>query len=128
MNTAAEGKVYPAVRLVIEPSRVEAFARTVGQDEPGVPPTFATVAEFASFPNVIADPELDLDFSRVLHTEQSYEWLRPIQIGETLTIVTRIESIRVRGESGFVTILTELRGADGEPAAVARSTMLERAG
>ena len=127
MNPAAEGKVYAAVRMVVDRESVEAFARAVGQDEPGVPPTFATVAEFACFPAVIADEELNLDFSRVLHTEQSYEWLRPIQIGDTLTIVSRIGSVRIKGPGGFVTILTEI-SVDGEPAVIARSTMLERAG
>jgi len=127
VNASAQGKVYPDVRVTVSPERVEAFSRAVGQIEPGVPPTFVTVAEFAAMPAIVSDQDLDLDFTKVLHTEQSYGWKRPLEVGETITVRSTIESIRIKGGNGFVTILTELRGEDGEVAVVARSTMLERA-
>jgi hypothetical protein len=38
----------------------------------------------------------------------------------------RIASIRQKGGNGFLVIETQMRGTDGEAAAVARSTMIER--
>lgn len=126
MNPSVQGKTYPDVRFVVDPARVAAFREVVGQPS-GVPPTFVTAAEFSVFPDVIGDPELALDFSRVVHGSQEYAYTRSLVEGETLTVRGRIESIRVRGGTGFLTIVTELLGADGEIACVARSLMVERA-
>ena len=75
----------------------------------------------------IGDPALALDFARVIHGGQEYEYLRPLVEGETLSVRARIESIRVRGGSGFLTVAMDLVGADGRIAARARSTLIERA-
>jgi len=126
MNSQVEGKVYPPVRVRLAAERVRAFAEAVGAQEGEVPPTFATAAEFASFPAVVTDPELGLDFTRVVHGEQEYEWRRGLVEGETLDATSRVASIREKGGHGFLTIETELRGADGEIAVIARATMIER--
>jgi hypothetical protein len=126
MNPAAEGKEYPQANFAIDPARVEAFKDVIGQQAPGVPTTFLTAAEFTVIPTIAADPELALDFSRVLHTEQRYDVHRPLRLGETLTIHPRIESIRTRGGTGLLTLVTELRDAADQPVATARSTLMER--
>jgi acyl dehydratase len=126
MNAAAAGKVYPDVPFTVEPERVRAF-RAVFDEPSGVPATFATSAEFRVIPDVVADPELGLDFSRVLHGNQEYEFRRPLEEGETLTIRTRIDSIREMGANGFLVLVTELVDPGGEVACIARSTLIERA-
>ena len=93
MNAAAAGKVYPEVAFTVDPGRVAAFRQVFDQRE-GVPTTFVTAAEFTVIPDIVADPELGLDFSRILHGSQEYEFRRPLREGETLTIRSRIESIR----------------------------------
>jgi hypothetical protein len=126
MNPAAEGTTYPAVPFVVDPSRVAAFRSLFGINE-GVPPTFVTTAEFAAFPQIVADRHLDLDFSRVVHGSQSYGFGRALHEGEELTVRARIESIRIRGGNGFVTIAMDLEDADGAVVCTARSQMIERA-
>lgn len=127
MNAGLEGKVYPALPFEVEPERARRFAAVVGGDPDRVPPTYPTVAEVAAgFARVVVDPDLGLDFSRVVHAEQSYEWHRPLVAGERLEAVSTIESIRERAGSGFLTIRTELRDATGGTAVVARATLLER--
>jgi acyl dehydratase len=94
-----------------------------------VPPTFATAPEHAAgLTNVIADAELGLDLSKVLHGEQEYEWIRPMRFGESLTAETVIESIRGRGAMRFVTLRTLLRDEAGETVVVGRSTLIVREG
>jgi hypothetical protein len=125
VNPAAEGTVYPPVTFVVDPQRVRAFRAVFGLDE-GVPPTFLTAAEFTVFPPILGDPRLDLDFSRVLHSSQEYEYVRPLHEGETITVHARIEAIRVKGSNGFMTVLMEMVDPDGAPIASARSTLIER--
>lgn len=128
MNLQAEGRVYPAVDVVVDAARARAFGLAVLAPEGlGVPPTFATAAEFAAFPAVIADPDLGLEYSRVVHGEQEYEWRRPFVAGESLAATSRIAAIREKRGAGFLTIETEIRDADGELVVLARATLIERA-
>jgi len=125
MDPAAQGTVYPDVVFTIDPARVAAF-RAVFDQTDGVPPTFVTAAEFAVFPRVIGDPALALDFTRVVHGSQEYAYERPLREGETVTVRARIESIKIKGATGFLTVVMELRDADGELVCTARSQMIER--
>jgi acyl dehydratase len=127
MNARAEGKHYPEVTFRVDPARVAAFRHVFGL-APGVPPTFSTAAEFAVFPDIVGDPELRLDYRRVVHGAQEYTHHRPLVEGERLTIRSRLESIRAKAGNGFLTIVTDLVGADGDVACTARSTMIERGG
>lgn len=125
MDPAAEGTVYPPVTFVVDPQRVAAFRSVVGQTE-GMPPTFLTAAEFTAFPSILEDPRLGLDFSRVLHGSQEYDHVRPLREGETITVNPRIETIRVKGGNGFMTVVMEMIDAEGATVAIARSTLIER--
>jgi hypothetical protein len=127
VNPAAEGTTYEPVRFEITEERVRAFHELFGGPE-GVPLTILTAAEFSVFPLIIGDPELALDFRRVVHGSQVYEYRRPLQVGEILSVEARIASIRQKGDNGFLTVEMAMRGADGAVAAIARSTMIERTG
>ena len=127
MNAAAAGKVYPEAPFTVDPGRVAAFRGVFSQVE-GVPVTFATAAEFTVIPGIVADPEVAIDFSRVLHGAQEYEFRRPLREGETLAIRSRIESIRSLGaNNSFLVLVTELVEPGGEIVCTARSTLIERA-
>jgi len=126
MNAAVAGKTYPETPFTVDPGRVAAF-RGVFSQVGGVPVTFVTAAEFTVIPVVVADPELGIDFSRVLHGNQEYEFRRPLVEGETLTIRSRIESIRSLGGNSFLVLTTELLEPGDEIVCTARSTLIERA-
>jgi acyl dehydratase len=126
VNPGADGTRYPDVEFVVDPERVAAFRAVFGQSG-GVPPTFLTAAEFTALPQVVGDPGLGLDVSRVLHGGQEYELMRPPREGETLTVRARIDSIRIRGATGFLVIAMDMIDQAGELVARSRSTMIERA-
>ena len=126
MNAAAAGKVYEGAPFVVEPRRVAAF-RTVFDEGAGVPATFPTAAEFMMIPDVVADPEVGIDFTRVLHGSQEYEYRRPLREGETLTVRSTIDSIRSLGRNVFLVLVTELADPGGAVVCTARSTLIERA-
>jgi acyl dehydratase len=127
MNIRAEGKVYPDARFVVSHRDVDRFRSILGAGSAaGVPPTFATTAEFSSFPAIVGDPELALDFARVVHAEQEYEFERPLCVGESLVVRSRIAHAREKGGQAFLTIETRLIDERGSLVATARATMLER--
>ncbi|HEY2804190.1 MAG TPA: MaoC family dehydratase N-terminal domain-containing protein [Actinomycetota bacterium] len=126
MNEALAGKVYPAVRFPVPPDRVAAFARAVGATGASVPPTFATAPEIEAMRALIEDPELALDFSRVVHADQSYAWHRPIAPDEVLTATPSIESIRSKAGSELLVVATEIVDEAGSPVVSARCTLVVR--
>jgi acyl dehydratase len=126
MDPSAEGKVYPDVAFVVDPVRVAAFRAIFGV-QTGMPPTFATSAEFTVLPQVLADPSVDVDFRRVVHGSQEYVFERPLHEGETLSVRARIASVKQKGSTGFMTVETQLFDADGALVCTARSQLVERA-
>ena len=110
-----EGKTYPAVTSVIEPERVAAFARAIGADPAdGVPPTFAAVYCLgATGPQLFGDPEAAIDFSRLLHADQEFEWERHPEPGETVTSKGRVVSDINRRGMRFLTFESTTAGEDG---------------
>ncbi len=128
LNPELVGKVYPRETFRLDPDRVGAFARVVGHPGEGVPPTLVTAPELAAgLANVAGDPELGLDYSRVLHAEQEYEWHRPLTMGETISAEATIEDVRAKGGLEFLDLRTVIRDATGATVALGRSTMIVRA-
>jgi MaoC dehydratase-like protein len=126
MNISLEGKSYPESRFVVDERHVERFRHAVGASGASVPLTFVTAVEFASLPPIVDDPELALDFSRVVHVDQEYEFSRPLRSGETVTVRSRIAQTRAKGGQAFLTIQTQLLDDGGAVVVTARATMLER--
>lgn len=125
VNPAAEGTTYPDVSFEVTPERVKAFADVFGGG-PGVSPTLLATAEFTVMPTIIADPRLDMDFTRVVHGSQEYEYFRPPEVGETLIFQARLDSVKVRGNNAFLTIVMDVLDGAGTLVAKCRSTMIER--
>lgn len=127
MNPAREGTWYAPVRFEVREEHVSRFARAVGDDGSFVPPTFVTAPEIsAGLAQTVADAELGLDFARVVHGEQEYEWSRPVRVGDVLEVASQVESIRTKGGHEFLTLRTEMRDADGDLVVVARSSLVVR--
>jgi hypothetical protein len=110
-----EGKTYPPVTSVIEPDRVAAFASAIGADPAdGVPPTYAAVYSLGvTAPQLFGDPEAAVDFARLLHADQEFEWDRHPEPGETVTSQGRVVSDIGRRGMRFLTFETHTTGEGG---------------
>ncbi len=109
---------------MVEPDRVAAFARAIGADPAdGVPPTFAAVyAVEATGPQLFGDPEAEVDFARLLHADQEFEWERQPEPGETVTSQGRVASDISRRGMRFLTFEITTMAEDGS--ALCRSRTL----
>ena len=122
------GRTYPAVQFEIDPGRVADFARAIGADPAdGVPPTFAAVYSlYATAPQLFADEDAAVDFARLLHAEQEFEWSRHPRADETVTSRGRVASDTNRRGMRFVSFETETTGADGTPVCTSRALFVIR--
>ena len=75
--------------------------------------------------------ELGLNFMTLVHGEQEFEYLRPVRIGETLTLTGRIADIyeKTSGSGGvldFVVLETEGADAAGRPVFYSRNVLISK--
>ncbi|SRR6266536_4707655 len=101
-------------------------ARKLGHPDVVAPPTFAIVVTSRAAQQVIMDPDLGVDYSRVVHGKQRFEHARPIRAGDALTVVVTVDSIRSAAGNDVVSTRAEVSNVDGEPVLTAFSTLVVR--
>lgn len=137
------GKTYPPMTYEVGREKVREFAAAVGDPNPAyrdvdaaralghadlvAPPTFAVVVTRGPQLAVIDDPALGLDFSRVVHGDQTFVSQRPIVAGDTLTVVAAIAAARTVAGNDIVTIRSDVSDDAGEPVATVTATLVSRA-
>ena len=125
---AVAGRTYPAVRYEIEPDAVEAFATAIGADPAdGVPPTFAAVYSLGvTVPQLLGDDEAAVNFAKLLHAEQEFEWHRHPEAGETVISRGRVASDTSRRGMRLVSFETDTTDERGAPLSRSRALFVIR--
>ena len=103
-----------------------AAARAAGHPDVIAPPTFAIVVTLGAADVVLADPDVELDYSRVVHGEQRFTHHRPIRAGDRLVTTTTIDAVRSVGGNDLLTTRVDVATEDGEPVCTATSMLVAR--
>ncbi len=101
-------------------------ARAAGYPDVVAPPTFPVVITMAASRQIIADPALGLDYSRVVHGDQRFAYTRPVVAGDALVCVNTVDEITSRGGHDFITTRTEVSTEAGEPVVTVWSKLVQR--
>ena len=131
LNADFIGKVYPpSAAYEVGREKIREFATAIGDSNPAyhdvvsaralghrdliAPPTFPFTITMRAMAVVMFDPELGLDYSRVVHGEQRFAYSRPVTAGDHLVVETTIENIRVAAGNDILTSRSEVSTEDGE--------------
>ena len=101
-------------------------ARAAGYADVIAPPTFATVISMKATSVIVDDPELGLDYSRVVHGSQSFVHHRPMVAGDRLVSVSHVDDVQTRMGNDFLTIRAEIATVDGEPVCTSTGLLVAR--
>ncbi len=106
-------------------------ARAAGHPDVIAPPTFLTTVGLSlddgrGDSGPIGDPELGLDYSRLVHGQQRFVHHRPVVPGDVLTMTTTIESIRAAGGNEFLSMRSDILDADGAVVSAAYNLVVSR--
>jgi acyl dehydratase len=101
-------------------------ARAAGYQDVIAPPTFAIVVSLEAAMAVIDDPDVTLDYSRVVHGEQRFTHHRPIRAGDRLVATTTIDAARSVAGNDLLTARVDLATEDGEPVCTSTSMLVGR--
>ena len=89
-------------------------ARASGYRDLVAPPMFAVVYSSPVLMNALFDPEIGLDFSRMVHGAQEFAWGPLVIAGDEITTECEHVSTAERGGMGFFTFETRSVNQDGE--------------
>lgn len=101
-------------------------AQKLGHPDVVAPPSFAIVVTMPASGAPVVDPDLGLDYSRVVHGEQRFSYARPIHAGDVLVATATVEDIRTAGRNELMTTRVDLATPDGEHVCTAYSSLVER--
>src|SRR5665213_1273327 len=102
-------------------------ARALGHSDLVAPPTFAIVLSMRASHQIVKDPALGLDYTRVVHGEQRFSYTRPIVAGDELSVIVTVEKIRSVAGNDIITTRGDIVTADGDAVCSAYSTLVSRA-
>lgn len=141
-DTSKIGYSFPPFPVRVEPVKLRELALAIGDANPiyqdkghediALPPTAATIFLFWENTRFIEQlAELGLDVTRLIHREESYEYLAPIHADEMLTGVMTVldgstRRSRVDSSIDLVTLQLRYTNRDGQVVLVATTRLVSR--
>ncbi|MCM3636882.1 MaoC family dehydratase N-terminal domain-containing protein [Sporosarcina luteola] len=122
---------FDAFTYTIEKGKIKEFAIALGYNSKSylngnaVPPTFPTVVEFWGG-QISISKVLGLNLSKVLHGEQSYEYVGVIKVGDEITVHTEVEEVFTKAKMNLIVLKKKFMNQHGELVLISRSTIIER--
>ncbi len=94
-------------------SQIDAFCAVIGESDTSVaPPTFSIRITLEQSQNILSDPAIGLDWTRVVHGDQRFEIKSPIKAGDSFTCTSTIESAKAIAGNEIVTVRSDLSKGD----------------
>jgi acyl dehydratase len=120
------GRTFPPVTYAVGREKVREYARAVGETSPlcldveaaraaghadvVAPPMFAVVYAGPAIGAALLDPEVGIDFARMVHGGQAFAWGPPVVAGDEVT--TECECTDVSERVGLRYFVFETRSAN----------------
>ncbi|WP_459720530.1 MaoC family dehydratase N-terminal domain-containing protein [Actinophytocola sp. KF-1] len=139
------GHTYPTSEVYeVGRAKIREFAESIGDDHPMyrdtaaaqaaghpdviAPPTFPIILfSHYSMADIINDPELGVDYGRLVHGDMGFRYARPMRAGDRVTVTTRIANIDVRMGNSFLNLDALIDTEDGERVVTATAQLVIRA-
>ena len=129
ISTDAVGKTYAPATYAVGREKIREYALAVGETNPlhldvaharrkgyrdlVAPPMFCVVYCGAALGPVMFDPEVGIDFARLLHSAQEFRWGPLVVAGDEIATTMTVKDISARGEMGFYTFESVSTNQDG---------------
>jgi acyl dehydratase len=139
------GHTYPTSEVYeVGRAKIREFAESIGDDHPVyrdpaaakaaghpdviAPPTFPIILfSHYSMADIVNDPELGVDYGRLVHGDMGFTYARPVCVGDRLTVTTEIAQIDTRMGNDFLNLRALIDTEDGERVVTATAQLVIRA-
>lgn len=139
---AALGRSFAPVAYTVGREKIREYAHAVGERDPlcldveaartaghadlVAPPMFVVVYATPAIAPALFDPEVGIDFARMVHGGQEFRWRRLVVAGDELITTARFVEHREQGAMTFFVFETDTVDAAGEPVVSGRWTNIVR--
>ena len=133
-NTDAIGKTYDPTNYAVGREKVREYAlavgesnllhldveaaRAAGHDDVVAPPMFAVVFAMPAVAPAMFDPEVGIDFARLVHAGQEFTWGPLVVAGDEIETTATVSDVTERAGSGFFVFETTSVNQRGETVCV----------
>jgi acyl dehydratase len=141
-NTGAVGKSYEPTTYAVGREKIREYAAAVGETNPlhldveaaraagyadvVAPPMFAVVYGARSVGPAILDPDVGINFARMLHAGQEFVWGPLVVAGDEITTTASVKDISERGGMNFFVFETVSKNQRGETVCTGTWTQIVR--
>lgn len=117
LSTEAVGKAFGSVTYAVGREKVREYAYAVGETDPlhldvaaaraagysdvVAPPMFCVVYCAPALMGALFDPEVAMDFSRMVHGGQAFRWGPLVVAGTEVSTTVKLTSVAERDDKGF---------------------------
>jgi len=139
---SAVGKTYPPVDYAVGREKVREYAHAVGETDPlyldpeaaraaghrdvVAPPMFAVVYSAPAVFPAFFDPDVGIDFARMVHGGQEFSWGPLVVAGDAISTEAEVVDVTDRGGVGFFVFESRSDNQDGERVCTGRWTCIVR--
>ncbi len=141
---SAVGKTFAPVTYAVGREKVREYANAVGETNPlhldpeaaraaghrdvVAPPMFAVVYASPAVIPAFFDPEVGMDFARMVHGAQEFAWGPLVVAGDEITTEVEVADVSERGGMGFYVFESRSDNQDGERVCTGTWTCIVRGG
>jgi acyl dehydratase len=144
VDASKKGKSYPPVGYEVGREKIREYSRAIGATAPEnhereaarekgyrdvvAPPMFAVVYSAMSVAAGVLDPEVGINFARMLHGSQEFVWGEPVCSGDTIITTTTLADLYERGGMEFYVFESVSVNQDGQETVRGTWTNIVRGG
>jgi acyl dehydratase len=144
VSTAAVGKRYAPTVYAVGREKIREYALAVGETNPlyldpqaaraaghrdvVAPPMFVVVYSGAALGPALFDPEVGIDFARLVHGGQEFRWGPLVVAGDEITTTVSVKDISERAGNGTFVFESQSTNQDGATVCVGTWTNIVRGG
>lgn len=142
VKTDAIGKAFPPTTYAVGREKIREFAHATGETSPlcldvkaaraaghadvVAPPMFAVVYQIPAVMPAMFDPEVGIDFARLVHGGQEFEWGELVVAGDEIETTTTLRDVSERSGNGFFVFETRSVNQRGDEVCVGVWTNIVR--
>lgn len=128
INPDSVGRTFAgSEKFSITQSQIDLFCAVIGESDTSIaPPTFPIRITLDQSEAILTQPEIGVDWTRLVHGDQKFDIKRPLKAGDVVSCSSTIESYKVAAGNEIISVRSDLHA--GEELVVSTwSTLVVRA-
>jgi hypothetical protein len=114
INPDSVGRTFEGADLLtVTQTEINAFAAVIGEEDTSVaPPTFSIRISLSQYESILTQPEIGVDWTRLVHGDQKFQIFRPIVAGDIFKCSATIETLRSVAGNEIISVRSDLHNGN----------------